>query len=167
MDQWLNRLKEWKEKILFAIVLLVTIPILLTGLKTTFGESISDIDAAQRQASIQASGVEQAQAIKVLEKLEKPSDFNPVQLDNLRVDKPFYDDGQKFKVPEGKGSGWSLSQETYDRLPPLQLSVPGYSNLPDYDLPAGPHPDLSHAGGYIPRDPRGVSLTTETSSEFD
>ncbi|MEZ5993320.1 MAG: hypothetical protein R3E76_13360 [Planctomycetota bacterium] len=165
-DLILQKLAEWKEKILFAIVVLATLPILFTGLGVAFGESISDIDAEQRQNAIQASGVEQAVAVKVLEKLEKPGDFNPVQLDSLVVDKPFYDDGQRF-TPTGNGSGWSLSQETYDSLPPLQLTVPGYSGLPDFDLPAGPHPDLSTAGAYIPRDPRRVSLTTEESSEFD
>lgn len=165
LDQILEKLAAWKEKILFGVVVLATLAIVMKA--RPFGGGVSDIDAEVRQTSIQASGIEQPLAVKVLERLEKPGDFSPVQLEKLRVDRPFFDDGHKFQPASDKGSSWSISQEAYETLDPLKLDMPGYSALPDFDLPAGPHPDLTNAGGYIPRDPRQVNLTNEETTEFD
>lgn len=163
MDQVINRLSEWKEKILFGVVVLATLLIVLKA--RPIGGSIVDIDAEQRKAAISAAGIDQAQAEKVITKLEKPPEWTPVQLDSLRVERPFYEAEDDFKA--NKPTGWSLSQETYESLPPVQLSLPGFSSLPDYDMPAGLRPGLSQAQAYVPRDERPVSLTRETSSEFD
>ena len=163
MDQILNRLAEWKEKILFGVVVLATLLIVLKA--EPFGGGIVDIDSDQRQAAIRASGVDQAQAEKVLKRLESPGEWTPVQVDSLRIDRPFFDDAQKYKPT--KPSGWSLSQESFETLPPLKLSTPGFSALNDYDMPAGPRPELSMAGGYVPRDKRPVTLSRVDTPEFD
>ena len=165
MDQILHRLDEWKEKILFVLVLLVTLAIVLKA--RPFGGGIVDIDSEQRQVQIQSAGIDQAQAEKVLTKLERPPEWTPTQLDGLRVERPFFDEDDGFMPPANKGSSWSLSQATYENLPPLRLSVPGYSALPDYDMPAGPHPSLAAANGSVPRDTRPVELTQPETSEFD
>jgi hypothetical protein len=88
-----------------------------------------------------------------------------VQIDSLRIDRPFYDANQGYKP--AKATGWSLSQETYETLPPLKLSTPGIAPLNDYDMPAGPRPELSRAGGLVPRDGRPVTLTRTDTPEFD
>jgi hypothetical protein len=163
MDKILNLLAEWKEKILFGVVVIATLLIVLKA--RPFGGGIVDIDSQTRQAAITASGVDQAQAEKVLTKLEKPGEWTPVQLDSLRIDRPFYDDAQSFKPT--RASGWSLSQETYETLPPLKLSTPGYAGMNDYDMPAGPRPSLNIAGGYVPRDNRPVALSKVETGEFD
>ncbi|MCZ7607346.1 MAG: hypothetical protein M5U25_15005 [Planctomycetota bacterium] len=163
MDQVLNRLSEWKEKILFGVVVLATLAIVMKA--RPIGGGIVDIDAEQRQAAISAAGIDQAQAEKVLTKLEKPGEWTPVQLDNLRVERPFYEEDDRFKA--AKPTGWSLSQESYESLPPVQLSVPGFNSLPDYDMPAGPRPSLARAQAHVPRDERPVTLTRESSPEFD
>lgn len=165
MDQLIQRLNEWKEKILFVLVLLVTLAIVLKA--RPLGGGIVDIDSEQRQAQIEAAGIDQAQAEKVLTKLEKPPSWDPVQLDSLRIERPFYEEGDDFTPSANKGSSWSLSQATYENLPPLQLSVPGYGALPDYDMPAGPRPSLKIANGSVPRDDRPVGLTEPETSEFD
>jgi hypothetical protein len=165
MDRILKLLAEWKEKILFGVVLLATLPIVITAAPAALGGGIVDIDSDQRQAAIVAARIDQAQAEKVLTRLEKPGEWTPVQLDSLRIDRPFYDDAQLFKAT--KPTGWSLSQETYETLPPLKLSTPGYTAFHDYDMPAGPHPALRMAGGHVPRDRRPVVLTKIDAPEFD
>jgi hypothetical protein len=163
MDQILTRLAAWKEKILFGVVLLATLLIVMKA--RPFGAGIVDIDSEQRQAAINASGVDQAVAEKVLTRLDKPGEWTPVQVDALRIDRPFYDDAQSYKPT--RPTAWSLSQESYETLPPLKLSAPGFSPLPDYDMPAGPRPELSKAGGFVPRDRRPVVLTKVETGEFD
>jgi hypothetical protein len=163
MDQILNRLSEWKEKILFGVVVIATLLIVMKA--RPLGGGIVDIDSEQRQAAITAAKIDQAQAEKVLVKLEKPGEWTPVQLDSLRIDRPFYDDAQKYRTT--RPTGWSLSQETFETLPPLKLSTPGFTPLNDYDMPAGPHPDLSVAGGLVPRDKRPVTLSKVETGEFD
>jgi len=164
MDQVLNMLAEWKEKILFGIVVLATLGIVM---KTQFTGGIADIDQEQEQAAREASGLEAMKAQDVKTKLNDPPDWTPPRVEDIEVERPFYDSFDKFVSPSGKGSAWSLSQESFEQLPPLQLNMPGYSSLPDYDLAAGPTPALSKAGGFVPRDTREVSLTIEETSEFD
>jgi hypothetical protein len=165
MDQALNMLAEWKEKILFGIVVLVTLAILFKA--EPFGGGIADIDQEQRNAAIKAAGFDQMKAADVMTKLENPPDWSPPRLEDIQVERPFYDSFDSFRPASGKGSAWSLSQDTYEQLPPLQLTMPGYSGMPDYDVPAGPHPVLARAGGMVPRDTREVNLAVDESSEFD
>ncbi|MBZ0135450.1 MAG: hypothetical protein K8I27_03625 [Planctomycetes bacterium] len=165
MDQALNMLNEWKEKILFGVVVLATLAIVMKA--DPMGGGIADIDQEENNAAILAANLDQMKANDVRKKLDDPPEWTPPKLEDIQIERPFYDAFDKFKAPPGKGSGWSLSQDTYEQLPPLQLTMPGYSPLPDYDLPAGPAPTLSKAGGYVPRDTRDVSLTVEETSEFD
>jgi len=165
MDRVVMILSEWKERILFGIVVLVCLPLLFSGVSTILGQSVVDIDAEQRQAAVTASQIEQPLAEKAIERLEHPPEASPLQIDTLKIDRPYFDDAQKYTP--GRASGWSLSQETYENLPPLRLTTPGFAPMLDYDMPAGPRPALSAAEGYVPRDNRPVSLTKVETGEFD
>lgn len=164
MDQALNMLAEWKEKILFCIVVLATLGVVM---KIEFSGGIADIDQQEETAAREASGLDPMKAQDVKTKLNDPPDWTPPKVEDIEIDRPFFEAYDKYSTPPNKGSAWSLSQESFEQLPPLQLTMPGYSSLPDYDLPAGPTPALSKAGGFVPRDTRDVSLTTEDTSEFD
>lgn len=164
MDQVVNMLADWKEKILFGIVVIATL--VVVG-KVQLSAGIADIDQQEESAARDAAGLDAMKAQDVKTRLNDPPEWTPPKVEDIEVDRPFYDSFDRFKAPPNKGSAWSLAQETYEQLPPLQLTMPGYSSLPDFELPAGPAPALSRAGGFVPRDTRDVSLTVEESSEFD
>lgn len=156
MENIMNRLAEWKEKILFGIVLLVTLTIVLKA--EPFGGGVADIDAEARTSAITAAGIDQATAQKVLSRLENPGEYTPGKPEEAVINRPFFSERDAFE-PSGP-SAWMLTQESYESLPPLQLTVPGFSELPDYDIAAGPRPELALTRGLVPRDNRPVNLTS-------
>jgi hypothetical protein len=159
----LLKLKEWKEKILFGIILLAT---LMVSVKAKpFSGSVRDINTETRQAAIQAAGADTEQARRVLQLLESPAEINPEPPDQAQVLRPFFDERDEYRTV--RPSAWSLTQTTYTRLPPIELEMPGMTGLPDFDAPAGPRPLTSHLSGFIPRDPRPVSLGEEEGPAFD
>lgn len=163
-DVIIAKLSAWKEKILFGVIVLATLAVAMKG-RPLSSEVVVDTDSQQREAAIKKANIERDKANQAVDTLREPPDWSPVQVDGVRVDRPFFDD-EDIYTPT-RASAWRLSQATYESLPPLTLSPPGFIALPDYDLPAGPHPEFADAGGYIPRDARPVTLTAPGSSEFD
>lgn len=160
MDKALRILDEWKEKILFGIVLLATIGIAMKA--RPLGGGLVDVDAEVRAASITAAGADQQTAERALRQLEKPGEITPTRPDPRDINKPFYDDAHVYAPT--RASAWSLTQSTYEGLPPIQLSTPGFSGLDDFDVPAGMRPSLAALRAWIPRDNRRVDLRTEESA---
>jgi hypothetical protein len=158
----LRKLSDWKEKILFGCVLLAALYVARNA--NVLGGGIEEIDREARQAALAASGVEEATGMRALDRLKKPPDISPTPADPAEINRLFYDERHGFR--SGKGSGWMLGQENFERLPPLPISVPPYPTLTDFDVPAGPLPDLSRARGITPRDVRPVTLSDTTASEF-
>ncbi|MCC6465489.1 MAG: hypothetical protein IT463_09145 [Planctomycetes bacterium] len=163
MDKVLQILSENKEKILFGGVLLAT---LLVALKASpLGAGIPAIEAEVRATSLQASGVNEAVANKAAERLVKPVDISPTPPDPKQISALFFDERDLFKPT--KSNAWMLGQETFERLPPIQLALPGFPLLTDFDLPSGPGPGISRARGVVPRDTRVVSLADADTGEFN
>ncbi|MCC7507915.1 MAG: hypothetical protein IT464_00900 [Planctomycetes bacterium] len=154
MDKALRILEEWKEKILFGIVLIATILIALKA--RPLGGGISDIDAEVRAGTMSTAQADPTVAEKALRLLEKPTEITPTQPDAKDINRPFFDDRDIYSPP--KASAWSLTQETYEGLPPLELQAPGFSAMHDFDVAAGARPSLSRVAAYVPRDNRRVEL---------
>ncbi|MBK9974530.1 MAG: hypothetical protein IPP14_07130 [Planctomycetes bacterium] len=163
-DAILRRLSEWKEKILFGGVLLASLFVARNA--SPFGSGVDTIDREARQSALSAAGVDEGVGMRALERLQKPPDVSPTPPEPKDITRLFYDERDTFASPPGKGSGWVRGQENFERLPPVQLSVPGFPALTDFDLPAGPMPGLSRARGMVPRDPRKVALSDTETGEF-
>lgn len=161
-DVILRKLSEWKEKILFCCVLLAALYVARNA--TVLGGGIDVIDREARAAAMGGAGVDDTTGMRALDRLQKPPDISPTPPDPAEINSLFYDERDGFVA--AKSSGWMLGQENFERLPPLPISVPGYPVLNDFDLPAGPLPDLSRARGIVPRDGRKVSLSDTDTSEF-
>lgn len=157
MEDIRNKLAEWKEKILFGIVVLTTLMVVTKA--EPMGGGVSDIDAEVRVAAIKAAGIDQETASMVLTKLENPGEFTPSRPDDEVINSVFF--GERAEYRRSGPSAYMLSGEEYQGLPPLQLTVPGFPSLPDYDIPAGPRPLLSRVDRALPRDNRPVDLTGE------
>jgi hypothetical protein len=156
----INKLGEWKEKILLGIVLIATLFIAGTHVASKpFPGRATGIDSEVRAAAISASGATTEQAERVLRLLENPSDITPTPVNTARVNLPFYDERDVY-VRE-RPSGWTLTQASYLSLPPIELELPGMTALADFDTPAGPRPDLSRLTGFVPRDGRRVVLSED------
>ncbi len=162
MDEILKKLADWKEKILFGIVVIACGFVAMNA--RPLGGGISDIDATEREAAIKRSGIEAQMATYTLTRLEKPPEVPPTEIDMAQVNRPFFDEADRYSPP--KGSAWQLAQQEYKTLPPLEMSSPGFTTMPDFDLPAGPTPALRALRGYVPRDTRTVSLADISRSEF-
>jgi len=161
-DTIVRKLSEWKEKILFGCVALAALFVARNA--TLTGSGVDNIDRDTRQSAMTAAGVDDATGMRALERLQKPPDISPTPADPAEINMLFYDERDGFKPT--KGSAWMLGQENFERLPPLSILVPGYPTLTDFDLPAGPMPDLPRSRGAIPRDARKVSLSDTNTSEF-
>lgn len=157
-----RRLSEWKEKILFCAVLLIAVYVARNG--SPLGAGIDTIDAETRNTALQAAKLDETAGIKALEQLQKPPDLSPTPADPAEISRLFFDERDVFKP--NKSSGWMLGKDSFLRLPPLPLVVPGFPALCDFDLPAGPSPDLVLARGMVPRDNRKVTLTVKDTGEF-
>jgi hypothetical protein len=162
VDDILRKLGEWKEKILFAIVLIATVLISLNA--EPLGGQVADIDAEVRAASIAAAGANQADAERAIRLLEKPVEITPTQPETSDINRPFYDERDTFV--QGKPSAWSLTAEQYRSLPPIRLEAPGFAPMRDFDTPAGWRPALSKMDGFIPRDTRRIELKVSEKDEF-
>ncbi len=162
LEDILARLQEWKEKILFGVVLLATVLISLSA--KPLGGGVVDIDAEEMSAAIQASGAEQAIADRALRQLESPPEVTPTQPEAAEINRPFFDARDVYV--QGRASAWSLTVTSYQGLPPIKLETPGFSTMHDFDVPAGPRPAAEKLGGFIPRDNRRVELTVQETSEF-
>ena len=162
MNPILTKLAEWKEKILFGIVVIACGFVAMNA--RPLGGGIADIDAAEREAAIKRSGIEAQMATYTLTRLEKPPEVPPTEVDMKLVNRPFFDEADRYTQP--KASAWQLAQQEYKTLPPLEMSSPGFTTMPDFDLPAGPTPALRALRGYVPRDNRNVSLADISRSEF-
>lgn len=163
MEKVLLILSANKEKILFGCVLLAT---LLVALKASpLGAGIPAIEAEVRATTLQASGVNEALANKAAERLSKPGDMSPTPPDPKQISALFFDERDLFKPT--KSNGWMLGQESFERLPPIQLALPAFPLLTDFDLPSGPGPAISRARGVVPRDTRAVALADTDTGEFD
>lgn len=162
MEQILAKLSEWKEKILFVIVLIACVFVAMHA--RPLGGGIADIDAAEMDAAIKQSGIDAQQATYTLTRLQRPPEVPPSELDLAAINRPFFDERDVYTP--AKASAWQLAQQEYKTLPPLELSSPGFQGMPDFDVPAGPLPGVSALRGYIPRDTRPVSISDINSSEF-
>lgn len=157
-----RKLSEWKEKILFGAVLLLTASVATNA--SPLGGGIERIDAEARQAALVKTEVDEGRAMSARDALVKPPDVSPTPVKAEDVTALFFHERSAFSP--SKSSGWMLGQESFEKLPPLPLVVPGISPLTDFDLPAGPMPALDRARGMVPRDGRAVVLTTPETSEF-
>ncbi len=155
MEDILNKLAEWKEKILFGVVVLATL--LVVTKAEPLGGGVADIDAEVRSSAITAAGVDQNTANKVLTRLENPGEFTPSRPDEQDINSVFF--GERAEYRRARPPAYMLTGEEFENLPPLQLTVPHFSALPDYDIPAGPRPALSKLDRAISRDTRPVDLT--------
>jgi hypothetical protein len=169
LDTVVRKLSDWKEKILFVVVVLLTANVATNA--SPLGGGIDRIEAEARQDALSKAKIEEGMAQKVREKLIAPGDVSPTRVDSEEFQKEvlslFYDERDVFpRAGKRKPSGWMLGQDNFEKLPPLPLVVPGTAPLADFDLPAGPVPELSRARGMVPRDPRTVILAAPDTSEF-
>jgi hypothetical protein len=164
LDDVLNRLGEWKERILFGVVLLITVLISLNA--EPLGGGVADIDSEVRAASATAAGASSEITERAIRLLERPAEITPTAPSQDDINRPFYDERDVF-VRGGRASAWSLTVQEYRSLPPITLDAPGFAQLHDFDAPAGLRPTLSRLDGYIPRDTRRVELKAEERSEFE
>lgn len=162
MNEILNKLADWKEKILFGIVVIACGFVAMNA--RPLGGGIADIDEAEIDAAIKRSGIDPKQATNTLELLKHPPEAKSIEVDAKLLDQPFFSKDNSYSAP--KGSAWQLAQQEYKTLPPLEMSSPGFTTMPDFDLPAGPTPALRALRGYVPRDTRTVSLADISRSEF-
>jgi hypothetical protein len=163
MENIKRLLSEWKERILFAVVLLAT---LMIALKARPAGSVSEVDHEQRMAAVSAAGIDSAAATRALNLLESPPEITPTVPDAAQINRPFFDELARFQPPAS--SAWSLTVEQYQSLPPISLQAPGFPALMDFDTPAGPRPELARVNGLIPRDARDVVLRQqEEGREFE
>ena len=161
MDRYLNLLAENKEKILFGFALGLTL--LICAFQAEWGGGLSDVRTEAYNKAVRAAGIEAAKASSVMTALEenKTPVIEPLKAD--RIARGFLDDRD---VHTPVYSGWMIRQDKIQRLPPLRLSFPGFPDLNDFDIPAGPAPDLRLVKGTLPRDTREVTLTKIDSGEF-
>lgn len=169
MDEFKRRLAEWKEKILFGVILIVTLLIAFKAqprpLPPDVGGGVADIDTEVRAAARAAAGIDDRTAEQVLRLLENPTEITPTTADPDEISRPFYDELDVYRPPGS--SAWSLTVEQYEGLPPIRLEAPGFTRITDFDVPAGPRPALDRVDGFVPRDRRPVSLSQEEGSEFE
>lgn len=166
LDTVLRKLSDWKEKILFGAVLLLTLNVARGS--SPLGGGVDRIEAEARQAALTRAEVEETTGMKALDTLVNPPDVSPTLVKEDEIIGLFFDERNVFpaSAEKRKPSGWMLGQDNFERLPPLPLIVPGMPALADFDLPAGPVPELPRARGMVPRDNRGVVLTVPENREF-
>ena len=116
--------------------------------------------------SAAAAGASSDVAERAIRLLERPTEITPTAPSQADINRPFYDERNVF-VQGSKGSAWSLTVEEYRSLPPISLDAPGFTQLQDFDAPAGLRPALSRIDGFIPRDTRRVELKAEERGEFE
>lgn len=162
MNPILTKLADWKEKILFGIVVIACGFVAMNA--RPFGGGIADIDEAESDAAIKRSGIDPKVASSTLTWLATPPEVPATEVDAKLMDLPFFDAANTYEAPTA--SAWQLAQQEYKTLPPLEMSSPGFTTMPDFDLPAGPTPALRALRGYVPRDTRTVSLADISRSEF-
>lgn len=169
MDEIKRRLGEWKEKILFGVILIATLMIALKArpwpLPPDVGGGVAEIQTEVRQSARAAAGIDERTAEQVQRLLVNPTEIAPTVADPDDINRPFYDELDVYRPPGS--SAWSLSVEAYESLPPIRLETPGFTRIEDFDVAAGPRPALSRVEGIIPRDRRPVTLHQEEGSEFE
>ncbi|MHC4840899.1 MAG: hypothetical protein ACYTDT_08095 [Planctomycetota bacterium] len=162
MDNVLKLLGDWKERILFVIVVLLAL--LIVTKAQWLGHGIDDVYSEEYTGSINSTGIEGSVGGDAIKLLENPPDVAPEPPDPADVDKIHFNERSKYIL---KGSsGWMLSQDDYAELPPLSLLLPTHTEFADFDAPAGLSPAYSRLRGIVPRDTRPVSLSESAASEF-
>lgn len=162
MDNIIRLLGEWKERILFGIVLLLALLITTNAVWT--GAGITDVYNEEYTSAIKSTGIEGELGGKAIEALKNPPDVSPKPPNPLAVDKIHYNERNAYVSTSS--SGWMLIQEDFESLPPLSLPLPTYTGFADFDAPAGLSPQYSKLMGIVPRDTRSVSLAEANTSEF-
>ncbi|MDC1142202.1 hypothetical protein OAU50_03855 [Planctomycetota bacterium] len=162
MDNILKLLGDWKERILFVIVVLLALMIVTKA--QWVGHGIDDVYSEEYTGSISATGIEPSIGDSAMKQLESPPDVAPEPPNPNEVDKIHFN--ARSKIVLTGSSGWMLTQDDFESLPPLSLSLPNFTEFADFDSPAGPSPEFSHLRGIVKRDGRAVSLSETSASEF-
>lgn len=159
----MEKLAEWKERILFAIVALVVMFVALQA--SWLGDGLDAISEEQRIKAQTAADITPETGARVLEKLRSGGTAPVTEMDEGQIELQFFDVTDEFTPT--KRSSWLLGGKSYERLPSIELDFPSYAGMNDFDLPAGMRPSLLQADGALPRDSRPVRLSAGDDNEFE
>lgn len=162
MDNAIKILGEWKERILFVIVVLLALMIVTKA--QWLGDGIEDVYSEEYTGSIKAVGIDPGVADDAIKMLESPPDIAPDPPNPSEVDRIHFNERKRYPADTG---GWMLAQKQYEAADELDLDLPGYSLFADFDAPAGESPRFTRIRGVVPRDARPVKLSAESTREFE
>ncbi len=156
------KLQEHKEKLLFGFVVLLIVLIVMQA--PAAGARLDAIDAEARAKATTAASLNSTDADRLIKQISETEQQRIAEIPDEKVSSLFFNDRSGFKPR--KSSAWQLGAESFEKLPPLSLSFPGFPQLHDFDIPAGGSPAPERIIGYIPRDKRKVTLVQTEVNEF-
>jgi hypothetical protein len=155
-------LKENKEKLTLGLTVLLVAGLVFQA--PLLVEPPQELERAQFVSRQTAEGLDVGQAQRADDRFRNPEQPKPRPIDEKAMRRRFYTDDDRYE--RARSSIFSRSKEELTGLPPLALLFPSFPELPDFDLPAGPMPDVRFAQGYVPRDKRPVVLTRPDETDF-